>query len=351
MSYMGDLTEAQIKENAQQQLNNWNRKHDNIVFIDTDGCVLDNMWAKQVGVFHPLFIEMFGLKDIESFFRLHAEFHNLWGKTRGIDRFLAVQETLDSLLRDKEAKKVLHVDHIMRIKKSVDAYIKWIDDNEEQKLGGPSLTTFHRQNGTDYIITILLAWSEAVNRSFEFTTLKMPPFKYVKETIMEISNYADILVISATPYDDLRMWWENTGLKQYLTSIGSKEIGTKAEMIRMVMKNGGYDPEHSIMIGDGGKDKTSAYDNNILFLGTVPGKEEQIWKESVDNVFKSLFTGTYKDCEYEKNNIIEFDNALKDKGPWDLPGYDPKKEYLKLQNNRIATYKDLELPLDGLFVY
>ena len=351
MSYMGDLTDNQIKEDAQQQLNNWDRKHDNVVFIDTDGCVLDNMWAKQIGVFHPLFIEMFGLKNIELFFRIHAEFHNLWGKTRGEDRFLAIQDSLNSLLNDREAKKVFQLDHIMRIKRSVDAYIQWIDDNDDQKLGGPSLTRFHRQNGTDYMTTILLAWSEAVNRSFEFTTLKMPPFKHVKETIMEISKNADILVISATPYNDLRMWWENAGLKQYLTSIGSKEIGTKAEMIRIVMKNAEYDPNHSIMIGDGGKDKTSAYDNSILFLGTVPGKEEQIWKESINNVFNSLFNGVYKGSEYEKNNIEEFDNTLKEKGPWELPGYDPKKEYLKLQNNRIATYKELGLPLDGLFLY
>ena len=86
-------------------------------------------------------------------------------------------------------------------------------------------------------------------------------------------------------------------------------------------------------------------------MGTVPGKEALIWEESVDNVFKPLFKGTYKDSEYGKNNITEFDNALKDKGPWDLNGYDPKNEYLKLQNNRIATYNDLGLPLDGLFTY
>jgi phosphoglycolate phosphatase-like HAD superfamily hydrolase len=348
---MGDLSDSQIKEDAQQQLNNWDRKHDNVVFIDTDGCVLDNMWAKQVGVFHPLFIEMFGLKYIEPFFRIHAEFHNLWGKTRGEDRFLAIQDILNSLLKDTEAKSIVQLELFLRIKKSVDAYIQWIDDNDNQKLGVPSLTTYHKQNGTDYIITILLAWAEAVNRTFEYTTIKMPPFNYVKETIEKISEHADILVISSTPYGDLKMWWENVGLKQYLTTIGSKEMGAKVELIRLVMKSGGYEINRSIMIGDGGKDKSSALDNNILFLGTIPGKEEQIWQESIDKVFTPLFNNNYKGSEYEKKNIEEFDNALKEKGPWELPGYDAKTEYLKLQSNRIATYKELGLPLEGLFTY
>ncbi len=351
MSYMGDLTDIQIKDDPQQQLKNWRRKHDYIIFIDTDGCVLDNMWAKQVGVFQPLFLDKFGLRNIEPFFRLHAEFHNLWGKTRGEDRFLAIRDTLSSLFEDQEAKKVFQFDHIIKIKKSIDAYIRWTDNDDDLELGIPSLITYHKQNSADNIITILLAWAETVNRTFEHTTVNMPPFKYVKETIKKISNDADILVISSTPYNDLKMWWENVGLKQYLTTIGSKEMGAKTELIKLVMKSGGYDPMQSIMIGDGGKDRTSAIDNNILFLGVIPGKEEQIWKDSIEEVFDPFFKSIYKGSEYERINLKEFDKALKEKGPWQLPDYDPKREYLKLQNNRITAYKRLGLSMDGLFIY
>jgi len=184
-------------------LNQWEKEHDFLVCLDTDGHVLDNMWAKQVIVFHPHYMDMNSLRDIELFFRIHAEHHNLWAKTRGCDRYLAVQLTLNSLLKDPQAKELIPREHLRDLLHSLNGYIDFIDKSGGQKAFGiPSLMEYHKSHGLDYNITRLLAWSEAVDRTFPFVTLSMPPFPHVEDTLRYLSERADILVVSATPYRD-----------------------------------------------------------------------------------------------------------------------------------------------------
>lgn len=347
MSFMGVLTEEQIKEDAQQQLKAWEPEHDYLVCLDTDGHVLDNMWAKQLIVFHPHFMDMNHLRDIEMFFRLHAEHHNLWGTTRGCDRYLAVQHTLSSLLEDPQAKEQLDEDHVRDLLDSVSGYVDWVNaSGGEKAFGIPSLFEYHQENGLDYNITRLLSWSEAVDRSFEFVTLEMPPFPHVEETLRYLSERADILIVSSTPYSDLSSWWQNTDLAKYTKAIAGKEMGKKTQHIGIVKERGGYDDDKVIMGGDGGGDLKAARANNVSFFPTPAGKEKEAWENARDT-FEAFFEGRYRG-EMEEEKVNEFQNILLEKGPWEEPGYDAEEEYRKLQQKRIDTYKQLH-PQGKLF--
>jgi len=348
MAFQGVLTAEQVSQDPQQQFRNWNKEHDFAVCIDTDGCVLDNMWAKQVIVFHPHFMDMNSLRGIEMFFRIHAEHHNLWGKTRGCDRYLAVRATLRSLLEDPQARDAMDEAHVRDLLASVEGYVEWVEQSNGQKAFGiPSLTEYHRQNGLDYNITRLLAWSEAVDRTFEFVTLGMPPFEGVDETLGWLSERADLLVVSATPYADLANWWTRTDLARHVQAIAGKEMGKKADHIRLLMEAGGYEADHVIMVGDGGGDLKAARANGALFYPTPAGKEQEAWQNAKE-AFEAFFAGSYRG-ELEDARVAEFENILLEKGPWELEGYDARAEYRKLQPKRIDTYRQLH-PQGKLFV-
>jgi len=351
MTFQGALTEEQIARDPRQQLRNWKREHDFAVCIDTDGCVLDNMWAKQIIVFHPHFMDMNHLRPIEMFFRIHAEHHNLWGKTRGCDRYIAVQLTLRSLLQDPQAQDALPVERIRDLLDSVTGYVDYVDGSGGAKgFGIPSLTEYHREHGLDYNVTRLLAWSEAVDRTFRFVTLDMPPFDGVEEALRRLSERADLLVVSATPYGDLSAWWQGQGLAGYVQAIAGKEMGKKREHIRLLKEFGGYDDDQVLMIGDGGGDLKAAHQTGALFYPTPAGRELEAW-ENAGEAFDAFFDGAYRGRR-EDELVRGFEDALLETAPWESADYDAEQEYLKLQPKRIRTYQQLHpqgalLVLDG----
>ena len=351
MAFRGRLTKEQIEQDPQQQITSWQREQPFAVCIDTDGCTLDNMWAKQVIVFHPHFMDFNGLRPAEMSFRIHAEHHNLWSKTRGCDRYLAVRHTLASLLEDPQARDSLDVGHVEDLLASSTGYVDWINNSGGAKAFGiPSVREYHEQNGLDYHSTRLLGWSEAVDRTFKYVTLGMPPFDGVPETLEYLSQKADVLVVSATPYDDLAEWWTRTGLARHVQAIAGKEMGKKADHIRLLMEAGGYGPDELIMIGDGGGDLKAAHSNGALFYPTPAGREQQAW-QNARQAFDAFFAGRYRG-QLEDERVAEFEQILLDTAPWQQPGYDARQEYRKLQQKRIDTYRQLHpqgklLTLDG----
>jgi phosphoglycolate phosphatase-like HAD superfamily hydrolase len=340
MAFRGILSHDQMADEPRQQIKSWQRGHDFAICIDTDGCTLDNMWAKQVIVFHPHYMDMNGLRGAEMHFRIHAEHHNLWSTTRGCDRYLAVQHTLNSLLADRQALRDADEAHLRDLLASLSGYVEFIDTSGGKKgFGIPSLREYHEHHGLDFNITRLLAWSEAVDRTFPFVTLDMPAFEGVPATLEYIADKADLLVVSATPYEDLAAWWTQTGLSRHVQAIAGKEMGKKNDHIRLLMEAGGYLPDQVIMLGDGGGDLKAARANKALFYPVVAGREEQAWANARE-AFDAFFAGGYRG-KMEDGLVAEFEGALLDKGPWEQPGYDACAEYRRLQQKRIDTYKQL----------
>ena len=355
--FLGRLTTEQIKdkETAQQQLKTWPAEHEFLTCFDVDGHLLDNMTSKQVIVFQPHFMDIFGLREIETYYRLHAEHHNLWSKDRGCDRHEAKSFTLGSLQTDPKLEAEMPkglAEKLRNIKASIDAYIGHI-----QKTGGAygfdSLHEFQQAHRDDDNLTLLVVWSRAVDLTFPFVTIPMQPFPKVRETLAFVAEKADVLIVSKTPYEDICNWLERHDLVQYVTAVAGKEQGGKDEHICMAMggefdaqakkvtKQGNkYPSEKVIMGGDGGGDLKAAKKNDAFFYPTPPGREEEAWLRAVDDVFAPFFRGEY--AGREADHIEVFENAMLPRGPWEEPGYDHRAAFLRLQEKRKQLYRQLK---------
>src|ERR1700730_5096815 len=131
-------------------------QHEFLVGIDSDGCAFDTMEVKHKECFIPNIINCYGLQGISKYAREAAEFVNLYSKSRGINRFPALIETLE-LLRQRPEVKARGVE-IGAARGLVD----WIQ--RETKLGNPALETAVKATG-DPDLAQALEWSKAVNEA------------------------------------------------------------------------------------------------------------------------------------------------------------------------------------------
>jgi len=355
--FLGRLSDKDIKDKdtAQQQLKTWKPQHEFLCCFDVDGHLLDNMAAKQMIVFQPHMMDVFGLRDVETFFRLHAEHHNLWSKDRGCDRHEAISLSLGSMVQDPVLKPDLAEEmaqKIRGIKASLDSYIEHINATGDA-YGFDSLHAWQRANPDDANLTGFLIWSKAVDLTFPFVTIPMEPFPAVRETLQFVAERADVLIVSKTPYTDICNWLETHGLVEYVTAVSGKEQGGKDEHICLAMggtfdakekeiveQGDKYKPQNVIMGGDGGGDLKAAKKNDAFFFPTPPGLEEGAWAVAIDEVFGPLFGGRYGDAEAAK--IAAFEAALLDEGPWQAEGYDHSEAYRKHQPKRQQLYRQLK---------
>src|SRR3990172_7506346 len=92
-----------------------------LVGIDSDGCAFDTMEVKHKECFIPNIVQHYGLAGVSKYAREAAEFVNLYSKSRGINRFPALIETLE-WLRDRAEVKARGV--AIRIPRSLVEWIK-----------------------------------------------------------------------------------------------------------------------------------------------------------------------------------------------------------------------------------
>jgi len=331
------LTEEQIKKDAEQQLRKFKRTKNFLIAIDTDGCVTDNMNGKQMLIFHPQFMEFYQLWEIESYYREIAEYYNLFSIDRGCNRFIAIQLTLTALQNRIDVQQVLQERHIKLTNiKSLNEYIAYTKKNK-LGLGNPSLEEFLNQNPKNLALYKLLGWSEAVNRMFPHISAKMPPFDKVKECLELMAQYADILVVSKTPYSDLANYWEAQGIAQYVQIIAGQEMGSKGHHIEIAKKAGKYEDDQVIMIGDGGGDLKAVKVNSGLFYPTPPGQEQEAW-DNFPDTFQRFVKREYKG-EFEDKLLEQFKESLLISPPWLENDYDHIRSYKEKQEVRKSLYE------------
>src|SRR5262245_47487118 len=141
-------------------------KHEFLVAIDSDGCAFDTMELKHKECFIPNTINYFDLQAISKFAREAAEFVNLYSKSRGINRFPALIETLEWLQKRPDvAQRGVKVE----IPPTLANWVK-----TETKLGDPALEKKVNET-SDPALTKALAWSKAVNATVKTMVHGVPP--------------------------------------------------------------------------------------------------------------------------------------------------------------------------------
>jgi phosphoglycolate phosphatase-like HAD superfamily hydrolase len=291
--------------NLQDKLKDLQPTKEFFVGIDSDGCAFDTMEIKQKECFCPNFIKFYGLQKISKYARETWEFVNLYSKTRGTNRFLAVLETFSLLEKRPEV-------HARGMKlPDMTELLKWT--NNETKLGNPTLIEYAKQvNNKD--IDLALEWSLQVNRDIEDMVHGMPPFPGVRESLVKLNEKADALVVSQTPVEALEREWEENGIEGFVRIICGQEYGTKTEHLALAAK-GKYPDDKILMIGDAPGDYKAAKANDVLFFPINPGHEEGSWDKLLNEGLDKFFNGTYAGA-YEEALIEEFDAYLPEKPDW-----------------------------------
>ena len=291
--------------NLQDKLKDLQPTKEFFVGIDSDGCAFDTMEIKQKECFCPAFIQYYGLQKISKYARETWEFVNLYSKTRGVNRFLAVLETFSLL----EKRPEVHARGMQL--PDMTELLKWTKN--ETKLGNPALIDYAKQlNNKD--IDLALEWSLQVNRDIEEMVHGMPPFPGVRESLVKLNERADALVVSQTPVEALEREWEENNIEGFVRIICGQEYGTKTEHLALAAK-GKYPDDKILMIGDAPGDYKAAKSNGVLFFPINPGHEEGSWDKLLNEGLDKFFNGTYAGA-YEKALIEEFDAYLPEHPAW-----------------------------------
>ncbi len=289
----------------QAQLKNFQKKHDFLIAIDSDGCAFDTMEIKHKECFIPNIVKYWNLQPVSKYARAAAEFVNLYSKWRGINRFPALTMVFDLL---KEWPDVQKRHASIPEAQPVRDWIK-----RETKLGNPALKAEVEKNG-DPVMKQALEWSEAVNRTIADIVHDVPPFPFVRESLEQISQWADVLVCSATPGEALVREWQEHGINVFVGCIAGQEMGTKKEHIALA-NAGRYDAGKILMIGDAPGDFKAAQGNNARFFPINPAHEDDSWELFFKEAAEKFRDGAYTP-EYEGKLIAEFDKLLPELPPW-----------------------------------
>lgn len=281
-------------------------QHKFLVCIDSDGCAFDTMELKHKECFIPNIIKFWGLQAVSKYAREAAEFVNLYSKWRGINRFPALTGAFDLLAeRDEVKARGVTLPDVPNLR-------KWIET--ESKLGNPALVAYCAEHDHEDMHRAL-AWSVAVNDTVkDIVSSGLPPFPFVRESLVKAGWQADLMVCSATPVDALREEWEGQDMVKLVFAIAGQEQGKKAEHIAFASE-GRYDKTHILMVGDAPGDRKAAETNGALFYPINPGHEDQSWKRFHDEALDKFFAGEYAGA-YEAKVIKEFEQYLPETPPW-----------------------------------
>jgi len=300
------------KDDPASVLKEFKPKKKFFVGIDSDGCAFDTMGIKQRECFCPWMIAYFGLQPVALAARECKEFADLFSKTRGANRHKTIKRIVAELLPAHPMVKARN----FKVPQ-FPYYFAWVDDpksllsNEGLKQAIAQATDPAAKKALEHV----LEWSERVNVAVKDIVKGMPPFPYVRETLEKISPLADVIVVSATPYEALMREWREHDLAGLVDVIAGQEMGTKTQHLGYAAK-GKYEKDHVIMIGDAPGDMKAAKANDALFYPVNPGAEVESWKRFHDEAFDKFTNGQYAGS-YEEQVIAEFEQRLPETPPWE----------------------------------
>lgn len=279
-----------------------------LVCVDSDGCVFDNMELKHKECFCPATVNVWGLQSVSRYAREAAEFVNLYSRGRGGNRFPSLIRTLELLGQRKEAiERGYKCPDLTPLK-------KWVEETDS--LSAIGIKKYAEEHGGDMdpILATAACWSAEVDENIERIVHGVAPLPGVREAFAQIAQFADIVIVSATPHEAIVREWGAQGLLEHITVVAGQELGTKKDCIRMAME-GKYKPENVLMVGDAPGDHNAAAANGVLYYPIIPNHEVESWSnmraEAAEKFRQGQYAGAYMDAQIEK-----FYAELKDEPNW-----------------------------------
>lgn len=276
-------------------LENYEKKKDFLICVDSDGCAMDTMDIKHIRCFGPCMVEEWGLEEWREEILARWNDINLYTMTRGINRFKGLAMALLEI-----NEKYTKID-------DVEVLAKWVEESNE--LSNNALT--RAMEGNDSIVLKkALSWSNKVNASInEIPFEEKLPFEGVKEGLAFAHEVADIAIVSSANLQAVVEEWELYGLLDHVDIILSQNVGSKAYCIQEMLKKG-YDTDKVMMTGDAPGDYDAAKKNGVFYYPILVRHEKESWVEFKEKAVDQLLGGKYEG-EYQEAKVEAFLNNLK----------------------------------------
>ena len=258
------------------------KKHDFLVCVDSDGCVMDTMNCKHFNCFGPCMVTEWGLEAWKEEILDRWNVINLFSITRGINRFKGLAMALKEI--DGKYKKII----------GVDALVEWADNAPALSNDAVAKAVADASDAdAKLVFEKALSWSKAVNAAIVALdeSLKVP-YAGAKEGLAAAHIFADVAMVSSANRDAVEEEWGKFGLLEHTDIVLAQDVGSKAACIAAMLKFG-YDPDKVVMVGDAPGDCDAAEKNGVHYYPILVNHEKESWEEAVAVAFGKLQSGEY----------------------------------------------------------
>lgn len=274
-------------------LENFSKKHDYLICIDSDGCAIDSMDIKHINCFGPCIIDEWQLQKYRDEILKKWNEINLYSMTRGINRFLGLAKILRYIN-----------DNITQIEDvtSLEEFVKHADE-----LSNASVEKEVAKNGS-LCLSKSLSWSQAVNKSIKSLPQSLiKPFEGVKEKLEKLHEDCDIAIVSSANYEAVLEEWKRFDLMCYVDILLAQNVGSKKSCIEKLLSFG-YDRKKTMMTGDAPGDLEAAIKNDVCYYPILVKHEKESWS-CINDAVQHLKDGTFSE-EYQQKLIEKFEKNL-----------------------------------------
>lgn len=258
------------------------KKHDFLVCVDSDGCVMDTMNCKHFHCFGPCMVKEWHLEQWQEEILKRWNEINLFSMTRGINRFKGLAMALKEINETYTA--ISGIDVLCHWAETAPALSNAAVEQAAQEQTDPQ--------GKE-ILQKALNWSKAVNAAIVALdeSLKVP-YAGAREGLSAAHAFADVAMVSSANRDAVEEEWGKFGLLEHTDIVLAQDVGSKAACIREMLRFG-YEPENVLMIGDAPGDCDAAEANGVFYYPILVNHEKDSWDEAVDTAYGKLQSGDY----------------------------------------------------------
>ncbi len=269
------------------------KKHDYLVCVDSDGCVMDTMNCKHFHCFGPCMVAEWGLEEWKEEILDRWNVINLFSMTRGINRFNGLAIALGEI--NEKYKPIT----------GIAALQHWADTAPALSNDGVAKAAAEATDAdAKLVFEKALSWSKAVNAAIvELDEALKIPYKGAKEGLAAAHAFADVAMVSSANRDAVEEEWGKFGLLQHTDIVLAQDVGSKAACIAEMLKFG-YDVNKVVMVGDAPGDCDAAEKNGVHYYPILVNHEKESWDEAIAVAFGKLQSGEYAEYGAEKKQAF-----------------------------------------------
>ncbi len=272
---------------------NFIKKHDYLICVDSDGCAMDTMNCKHFHCFGPCMVDEWSLQQWQDEILRRWNDINLFQMTRGINRFKALAIALDEI--DKKYTPIVGVATLQQ----------WA--NTAPVLSNDDLSTaIEMETDEDGRICLqkALLWSYAVNESVTLLPEELKkPFPGAASVLEAAAGFADIAIVSSANRDAVEEEWQKYDLLKFSDILLAQDCGSTVHCISQMVQFG-YEKDHVLMVGDAPGDCEAAEEIGIWFYPILVNWEEESWEDLRDHWLDVFRNGEYGEHQQFKKQVF-----------------------------------------------